>query len=169
MNKYVAEIIKNGDTVDLEVKQLIHGIWVKEERLSVAGFNSELEVEHFLMNIALYVDEKFTNVLRFGFSELPFDQHKELLEKLRAAGKALTIEELANDVAEECEPIIQIRKFHDGTFSVVARVYTPQKNFYEHPEFINLTEEEAKVKCQEVINSKITTSVIVGTWVHYAN
>lgn len=40
-------------------------------------------------------------------------------------------------------PIIQLREFHDGTWSIMARIWNPQKEFYEHPEYINLTKEEA--------------------------
>ena len=46
------------------------------------------------------------------------------------------------------KPIMQIREFHDGTWSVMARIYNPQKAFYEHPEYINLTKEKALKQCE---------------------
>lgn len=67
------------------------------------------------------------------------------------------------------EPIIQIRKFHDGTWSVMARVWNPQKEFYEHPELINLTEEEAKKHCGEFIKNKPNVDEIVKNWVYIGN
>lgn len=54
-------------------------------------------------------------------------------------------------------PIIQIRDFGDGTWSVIARVWTPQKEFYEHPIYINLTKEEAQKYCQYLINKGVKT------------
>ena len=33
-------------------------------------------------------------------------------------------------------PIVEIRKFWDGSYSVIARVWGPQKKFYEHPGLI---------------------------------
>ena len=50
------------------------------------------------------------------------------------------------------KPIIQIREFPDGTYSVMARVWNPQKEFYESPFLINLKKEEALFQCSKVIN-----------------
>lgn len=63
-----------------------------------------------------------------------------------------------------CEPVFQIRNFGDGTWSVIARVWTPQKKFFEHPEYINLTENEAKLKCQECSEQMIALSTVLNHW-----
>ena len=62
------------------------------------------------------------------------------------------------------EPIIQIRDFGDGTWSVVARVETPEKAFYEHPAYIELTKERAQDKCDEVIKEQPSIEEILTTW-----
>lgn len=67
------------------------------------------------------------------------------------------------------EPIIQIRKFSDGTWSVMARVWNPQKEFYEHPELISLTKEEAKKHCGEFIKNKPSVEEIIKNWVYIGN
>lgn len=61
-------------------------------------------------------------------------------------------------------PIIHVRDFGDGTWSVMARVWNPQKTFWEHPKLINLTYDEALEKCQEVINNKPSIEEIINTW-----
>lgn len=61
-------------------------------------------------------------------------------------------------------PIIQVREFYDGTWSVMARIWNPQKKFYEHPTLINLSKEQAQKSCQEIIEQHLTTEEIVDTW-----
>ena len=61
-------------------------------------------------------------------------------------------------------PMIQIREFHDGTWSVMARIWNPQKKFYEHPNLINLTREEAEKYCQEYIENTPSVDYIVDNW-----
>lgn len=63
-------------------------------------------------------------------------------------------------------PIIQIRDFGDGTWSVMARVWNPQKKFFEHPQLINLTKEEAEKQCQELIKNPPSVDDIVKTWTY---
>lgn len=63
-------------------------------------------------------------------------------------------------------PMIQIRDFGDGTWSVMARIWNPQKKFYEHPQLINLTKDEAEKKCQELINNPPSVDVIAKTWTY---
>lgn len=60
--------------------------------------------------------------------------------------------------------VIELRKFHDGTYSVMVRVWTPQKHFYEHPTFINLTEEAAKQQCMELQKNPPTVDEVVARW-----
>lgn len=62
------------------------------------------------------------------------------------------------------KPIIQLQEFHDGTWSVMARIYNPQKAFYEHPDYIDLTREEAAKYCEEVIKQDLSVEEIVETW-----
>lgn len=66
-------------------------------------------------------------------------------------------------------PTIQVRKFFDGTYSVMARVWNPQKEFYEHPTLINLTEEDAEKYCLEVIKDNPTIEEIISKWVFIGN
>ena len=61
-------------------------------------------------------------------------------------------------------PIIQIKKWHDETFSIIASVYNPQKKFYEHPTLINLNKEEAEKWCQKQIEQSLTTEYIINNW-----
>lgn len=61
--------------------------------------------------------------------------------------------------------VFQIREFGDGTWSVMVRVWTPQKQFYEHPTYINLPKEDAEVKCQELIKNPPKLENILKTWV----
>lgn len=68
-------------------------------------------------------------------------------------------------MTEVNEPILQIREFK-GAWSVMARVWTPQKEFYEHPKLINLTEEEARKHCQEFDKNPPTVEDIVKNWVY---
>lgn len=63
-------------------------------------------------------------------------------------------------------PNIEIRDFRDGTFSVIARLWNPQKKFYEHPTLINLTKEEAKKHCFKIIKGEPTIEEIVSNWVY---
>ena len=60
--------------------------------------------------------------------------------------------------------VFQIREFADKTWSVMVRVWTPQKQFYEHPTFINLTKKEAQSKCQKIIKNPPTLDEILTTW-----
>ena len=63
-------------------------------------------------------------------------------------------------------PMIELREFHDGTWSVVARIWNPQKKFYEHPTLINLTREDAEKYCKEYIENTPTIDDIVSNWVY---
>ena len=60
--------------------------------------------------------------------------------------------------------VIQIREFHDKSFSVMARVWTPQKRFYEHPTLINLTKKEAEDACTFLTENLPSLSEIVNQW-----
>lgn len=62
-------------------------------------------------------------------------------------------------------PNFELRQFHDGTWSVIARVFDPSKEFYEHPDHINLTEEQAKERCNEIIQENPSISEIKKNWV----
>lgn len=177
MKKYIVEIIQDGSTFEVVTKQLVDQIWNKIERLSATDFNSQLEAEHYVKNVPLEQDEKISNVMIYSEEKWSGKQHFDLMKELQELNRTVPIENIYNmQPVEEMEtyatdnkPLIQIREFHDGTFSVAARIYNPQKNFYEHPDYINLTEEEAKQKCQEVIDQNLTNSDIVATWLHYAN
>ncbi|MDD2269235.1 MAG: hypothetical protein PHY15_06765 [Eubacteriales bacterium] len=61
-------------------------------------------------------------------------------------------------------PMIQTRKCGDGTWSVIAKVWNPQKRFYEHPTLINLTKEVAQAQCQEIIKQNPSIKEVIGTW-----
>ena len=64
---------------------------------------------------------------------------------------------------------MEIREFHDGTFSVMARVWRPQKEFYEHPTLINLTKEKAQEECHKLIKNQPTLAEIITTWLYIGN
>ena len=64
---------------------------------------------------------------------------------------------------------MEIREFHDGTFSVMARVWTPQKKFYEHPTLINLTKEKAQEECEKFIKNMPSLHEIITTWEYIGN
>lgn len=66
-------------------------------------------------------------------------------------------------------PIIQIRDSGDGHYSIVARIWNPQKQFFEHPALINLTKEEAQKHCAMLIENKPTIEEIEQTWVYIGN
>lgn len=61
-------------------------------------------------------------------------------------------------------PMIQIREWHDGTWSIIAKVWNPQKEFYEHPTLINLTKEEAEKWCQKQISQSLSVEHIINNW-----
>ena len=63
-------------------------------------------------------------------------------------------------------PLMQIRQFHDGTWSVTARVWNANKAFYEHPDLINLTKEEAQMHCNRFIENPPTIDEVVEKWLH---
>ena len=73
---------------------------------------------------------------------------------------------LSNINTQIVTPVIQIRQFTDGTWSVIARVWNPCKKFYEHPTLINLTEEEAKHHCNKLIKDVPCLNEILETWVY---
>ena len=62
-------------------------------------------------------------------------------------------------------PQIEIRLFHDGTYSVMARLWNPQKAFYEHPKYINLTKNVAKYHALIISKRKPSIKEIIETWV----
>lgn len=66
-------------------------------------------------------------------------------------------------------PTIQIREFHDGTWSIMARIWNPQKKFYEHPSLINLTKEEAQKECNKILKETPSIEHIVSNWVYIGN
>lgn len=66
-------------------------------------------------------------------------------------------------------PNIELRQFGDGTWSVMARVFNPDKKFYEHPAHINLTKEDAEKKCWEIIEQKPSIEEIQKDWVLIGN
>lgn len=51
----------------------------------------------------------------------------------------------------------------------MARVWNPQKEFYEHPTLINLTREDAEKYCKEYIENKPTVEYIVKNWQYIGN
>jgi hypothetical protein len=63
-------------------------------------------------------------------------------------------------------PNIELRKLGDGTWSVMARVFNPQKKFYEHRDYINLKKEEAEKYCWQIIEQKPSIEEIENTWVY---
>lgn len=63
-------------------------------------------------------------------------------------------------------PMIQLREFHDGTWSIMAKVWNPQKEIYEHPELINLKKEDAQKYIKEIINKKYSVNDIIRDWVY---
>ena len=65
---------------------------------------------------------------------------------------------------EEKADWLQVRTFHDGTYSVMVRVWTPQKEFYEHPTLINLTKSDALKHCHELIKNPPTVKEVLETW-----
>lgn len=69
-----------------------------------------------------------------------------------------------NGQKEITNPLIQIREFVDGTWSVVARIWNPQKKFYEHPTLINLPKKEAQKHCSVLIKNPPTIYEIVKHW-----
>jgi len=59
---------------------------------------------------------------------------------------------------------LSVREFHDGTYSVAVRIYNPQKKFYEHPTFINLSKDIAQKKCDELIKNPPTIQEVLVNW-----
>lgn len=66
-------------------------------------------------------------------------------------------------------PVMQIREFGDGTWSVMARIWNPQKEFYEHPTLIHLTKEEAEQHCEHFIQNPPTVEEIEKNWTYIGN
>lgn len=66
-------------------------------------------------------------------------------------------------------PMFQVRKFWDGTYSVIARVWNPQKKFFEHPSLIGLPEEEAVDKCSELAKKPLSVEYVTKNWVYIGN
>lgn len=62
-------------------------------------------------------------------------------------------------------PNFELQVFHDNTWSVIARIYNPSKKFYEHPDYINLTYDEARKRCEEIIKQKPSIKEIEKNWV----
>lgn len=65
--------------------------------------------------------------------------------------------------------IIQYRIFHDGSYSVVARVYSPQKEFYEHPTFINMSKDACMTEMNKLIKNTPSVEEIKKDWLLYGN
>ena len=63
-------------------------------------------------------------------------------------------------------PMFQIRDFGNGTWSVIARIWNPQKKFYEHPQHINLSLDEAEKRCRELIKKPVSIDEIVNNWTY---
>jgi len=62
--------------------------------------------------------------------------------------------------------MFQIRELSDGSYSVMARVWVPEKRFYEHPEYIDIWDyEQARSLCQECIDAEISVEEILDCWV----
>lgn len=61
--------------------------------------------------------------------------------------------------------IYQVREFHDGTFSLMARVYNPQKSFWEHPAHIGYVNKEDVIKlCKEYEQYNLSVEEIMKEW-----
>ncbi|WP_182101731.1 hypothetical protein [Niallia taxi] len=65
---------------------------------------------------------------------------------------------------EEKADWLQVRRFHDGTYSVMVRVWDPQKKFYEHPTLINLSQADALKHCDELKNNPPTVQEVIEKW-----
>ena len=61
-------------------------------------------------------------------------------------------------------PVFQIRQFPDGTWSVMARIWTPRKQFYEHPTLINLQRDVAEQELYKLLRNPVTTEEVLKVW-----
>lgn len=61
-------------------------------------------------------------------------------------------------------PQIELRLFSDGSWSIQARLWDPQKQFFEHPTHINLTKEQALKRLEDVVNENPTIEDIKKSW-----
>ena len=64
-------------------------------------------------------------------------------------------------------PVIQLREFHDGTWSIVARIHNPQKKYYEHPTLVNLDRKTVEKEYKEIMKDLPTYSEIEDNWELY--
>lgn len=101
-------------------------------------------------NQLLYVKEEYS----MSFKEV----------KKKRKPREIKCKSSLNGQKEITNPLIQIREFVDGTWSVVARIWNPKKKFYEHPTLINLTKKEAQKHCSVLIKNPPTIYEIVKHW-----
>lgn len=66
------------------------------------------------------------------------------------------------------KPVFQVREYK-GRWSVVARIFNPDKEIYEHPLLIGLKKETAERYCEEHSNKDIDINYIIKNWIFIGN
>ena len=59
---------------------------------------------------------------------------------------------------------VQYKIYPDGTYSIVARVYNPEKRLYECPDFMDLTETECMEILEDFLENPPTLHEIEKYW-----
>ena len=119
-----------------------------QEGMLNEGFNPEYGVIEFDLG-AFWVRELTRGKRRLLYMLLEDDP---MGKRLRLAGTRWD------------KPILQLREYPSGYFSIVARVWTPEKNFYEHPEKIGLSREEAEESWRKLEEEGVSLPEVLRDW-----
>lgn len=116
----------------------------RNQKVSVAFINSVGDIEWSMVNHTQIAIEQMSKPYRY--QTLSSDENEKLMDN----------------------PHIEIRHINNLR-SIVARVFNPYRQFYEHPDFINLTEEQANKHLVELNAKKPTISHILRDWTFLGN
>lgn len=89
---YLAEIMCDGSKYRLLTRILMDNEWKKVTSLTMSGFNSLEEVEHYLKNVPLDKKEFFQNVMIYESGNLNGQRHRELHKELIDLGRGSAVE-----------------------------------------------------------------------------
>lgn len=85
---YLAEIIQDGAYFNVTTKEVVDGHSKEISRLSLEGFNSLIEAEHYLKNTPLEEGESFQNIIIYDSNNWNGRRHRKLNQELIALGRA---------------------------------------------------------------------------------
>lgn len=100
--------------------------------------------------------------------EIPLHKKHQYVAGSFKIGDRETIRKYYDEYYPEI-PLIQIRKFKEDDYSIVATVWRNGKKTYEHPTLINLSWYEATKRYRELINNPPSAEEIMKSWIFIAD